>query len=81
LVSRDEQLTRNSIPAEGSRSNVNAVLLLAGQLRWNIFHLSLRWAGHVARMGENRNEYRILVEKPDGKRPLGIPRRRWVDNI
>jgi hypothetical protein len=41
----------------------------------------MRWAGHVARMGEKRNAYRILVGKPEGKRPLGIPRRRWVDNI
>jgi hypothetical protein len=37
--------------------------------------------GHVARMGEKRNEYRILAGKPEGKRPLGRPRRRWVDNI
>jgi transcription termination factor 2 len=41
----------------------------------------MRWAGHVARMGENRNAYRILVGKSEGKRPLGRPRRRWVDNI
>jgi hypothetical protein len=41
----------------------------------------MRWAGHVARMGEKRNEYRLLVGKPGGKRPLGRPRRRWVDNI
>jgi hypothetical protein len=41
----------------------------------------MRWAGHVARMGENRNAYRILVGKPEGKRPLRRPRRRWVDNI
>jgi hypothetical protein len=41
----------------------------------------LRWAGHVAPMGETRNAYRILVGKPEGKRPLGRPRRRWVDNI
>jgi hypothetical protein len=39
------------------------------------------WAGHVARMGETRNAYRILVGKPEGKRPLGRPRRRWVDSI
>jgi hypothetical protein len=39
------------------------------------------WAGHVARMGEKRNAYRILVGKPEGQRPLGRPRRRWVDNI
>jgi hypothetical protein len=41
----------------------------------------MRLAGHVARMGENRNAYRILVGKPEGRRPLGRPRRRWVDNI
>jgi hypothetical protein len=35
------------------------------------------WAGHVAQMGEKRNAYRILVGKPEGKRPLGRPRRRW----
>jgi hypothetical protein len=39
------------------------------------------WAGHVARMGAKRNACRTLVGKPEGKRPLGIPRRRWVDNI
>jgi hypothetical protein len=38
-------------------------------------------AGQVARMGEKRNAYRILVGKPEGKRPLGRSRRRWVDNI
>jgi hypothetical protein len=41
----------------------------------------MRWAGHVARMGEKENVYRLLVEKPEGKRPLGRPRRRWIDNI
>jgi hypothetical protein len=41
----------------------------------------MRWAGHVARMGEKRNAYRILVGKPEGRRSLGRPRRRWVDNI
>jgi hypothetical protein len=41
----------------------------------------MRWAGHVARMGEKRNAYRILVGKPEGTRPLRRPRRRWVDNI
>jgi hypothetical protein len=41
----------------------------------------MRWAGHVARMGEKRNAYRILVGKPGGKIPLGRPRRRWVNNI
>jgi len=41
----------------------------------------MRWAGHVARMGEERGVYRVLEEKPEGRRPLGRPRRRWVDNI
>jgi hypothetical protein len=42
---------------------------------------SVRWEGYVARIGEKRNAYRILVGKPGGKSPLGRPRRRWVDNI
>jgi hypothetical protein len=41
----------------------------------------MRWAEHLARTGAKRNGYRILVGKPEGKRPLGRPRRRWVDNI
>jgi hypothetical protein len=41
----------------------------------------MRWAGAVARMWEKRNAYRILVGKPEGRRPLGRQRRRWVDNI
>ena len=41
----------------------------------------MRWAGHLARMGEERAVYRVLVGKLEGKRPLGRPRRRWVDNI
>jgi len=41
----------------------------------------MRWAGHVARMGEEREVYRVLVGKAEGKRPLGRPRSSWVDNI
>ena len=41
----------------------------------------MRWAGHVARMGEEREVYRVLVGKPEGKRPMGRLRPRWVDNI
>jgi hypothetical protein len=41
----------------------------------------MRWAGHVARMGEVRGAYNILVGRPEGRRPLGRPRRRWEDNI
>jgi hypothetical protein len=41
----------------------------------------MRWAGHVERIGENRGVYRVLVEKPEGKKPLRRPRCRWEDNI
>jgi hypothetical protein len=41
----------------------------------------MRWAGHVAHIGEDRGVYRVLVGKPEGKRPLGRPRHRWADNI
>jgi hypothetical protein len=41
----------------------------------------MRWADHVARIGERRNMYRLLVGKPEGRRPLGRPRHRWLDNI
>jgi hypothetical protein len=41
----------------------------------------MRWAVHVARMGEKRKAYRLLAEKSEGKRPLGRPKHRWVDNI
>jgi hypothetical protein len=41
----------------------------------------MRWAGHTAQRGEKRNAYRTLVGKPEGKRPLGRSRRRWVGNI
>jgi hypothetical protein len=41
----------------------------------------MRWAGHVARIGEGRGMYRFLVGRPEGKRPLGRPKRRWEDNI
>ena len=41
----------------------------------------IKWAGHVARMGERRGVYRVLVGKPEGTRPLGRPKHRWEDNI
>jgi hypothetical protein len=41
----------------------------------------MRWVGRVARMGEKRNVYRLLVGKPEAKRPRGKPRSRWIDNI
>jgi hypothetical protein len=48
---------------------------------WVIKSRRMRWAGHVARMGEKRGAYRILVGRPEGRRSLGRPRRRWEDNI
>ena len=47
----------------------------------NLKSRRLRWAGHVARMEQFRNAYRVSVGKPEGKRPLGRPRSRWDDNI
>jgi hypothetical protein len=41
----------------------------------------MRWAGNVARIGESRGSYGVLVGKPEGKRPLGRPRRNWKDNM
>jgi hypothetical protein len=41
----------------------------------------MRWTGHVAKMGQKRNAYRLLLGRPEGKRPLRRPRCRWVDNI
>ena len=48
---------------------------------WVVKLRRMRWAGHVARMGEGRGVHGVLVGKPEGKRPLGRPRRRWEDNI
>jgi hypothetical protein len=52
---------------------------------FNLFYITsiiipLRWAVHVARMGEGRGMYKVLMGKSEGKRPMGIPRRRWEDN-
>jgi hypothetical protein len=55
------------------------LLLLAKHKRW-IKSRRRRWAGHVARIEEERNAYSILLGKPGGKGPLGRQRRRWVDN-
>ena len=50
-------------------------------ITWMIKLRRLRWAGHVAHVGESTAVYRVLVEKPEGKRPLGRPRHRWEDYI
>ena len=48
---------------------------------WVVKSRRMRWAGHVMHMGEDRGVHRVLVGKPEGKMPLGRPRRRWEDNI
>jgi hypothetical protein len=58
---------------DGLYSSPNIVIVIKSR--------RIRWAGHVARMGEGRGVYRVLVGKPKGKRPLGRPRHRWEDNI
>jgi hypothetical protein len=54
-------------------SSLNIVRVITSRRMW--------WAGHVARMGEGRGVYRVLVGRPENKRPLGKPRPRWEDNI
>jgi hypothetical protein len=56
--------------------NLYSSLNIVRAIKWRS-----RWAGHVARMGEGRGVYGVLVGRPEGKRPLGRPRRRWEDNI
>ena len=63
-----------------SRVSVNDLYSSPNILR-AIKSRTTRWAGHVARMGERKGVYKILVGEPEGKRPLGRPRRRWEDNI
>jgi len=57
------------------------VMYYSSNIIWVIRSRRMRWAGHVAYIGERRGVYRVLVGKPGGKRPLGRPRRRWEDNI
>jgi len=56
-------------------------LYSSANIVWVIKSRRMRWSGHVARMGEERGVYRVLVGKPEGRRQLGRPRCRWVDNI
>jgi hypothetical protein len=58
---------------QGLYSSLNIVRMIKS--------VRMKWAGHVARMGEGRDVYRILVGRPEGRRPLRRPRRRWEDNI
>jgi len=56
-------------------------LYFSPDIVWVIKSRRMRWAGHVARMGEERGVYRVLVGKPEERRPLGKPRRSWMDSI
>ena len=62
-------------------STGTTVLNLSVSTKFGIFLANSATTGHVARMGEETGVYRVLVGKPEGKRPLARPRRRWVDNI
>jgi hypothetical protein len=66
---------------EGGESCITRSCIICTSIIRIIKSKRMRWAGYVARMGEKRNVYRLLVGKPEGKRPLGRPRRRWMDNI
>jgi hypothetical protein len=57
------------------------ILYSSPNIIWQIKSRRMRWAGHVSRMGEERNAYKVLMGKPEGKRPLGKPRRMWEDGI
>jgi hypothetical protein len=76
-VKRDEVIGRWRALHNEELHNLYCLLSIIRMIKsWR-----MRWAGHVARMGEKRNACRILVGKPGGNRPLERPRRRWEDNI
>ena len=74
---------RDEVTGERRRLHIEELndLYSSPNIVWVIKSRRMRWAGHVARMGKERGVYRVLVGKPEGRRPLGRPRRRWVDNI
>jgi hypothetical protein len=73
---------RDEVTGEWRRLHDNELndLYCSPNIVWVVKSRQMRWAGHVARMGEDRVVHRVLVGKPEGKRPLGRPRRRWEDN-
>jgi hypothetical protein len=78
---------RNTRTFHGTRCDVGCprsasiIIIIIIIIIINISGVRMRWAGHVTRMGETRNSYSILVGNPEGKRPLGGQRCRWVNNI
>src|SRR5215475_10307066 len=79
--------SRSKIPSKKSRPYIHISRLRVNDLYFSpsvvqvVKSRRMRWAGHVARMGEERGVHRVLVGKPEGKRPLERHRRRWEDNI
>jgi hypothetical protein len=61
--------------------NKQIIIIIAPSIVRVVKSRKMRWAGHVALMGEERGVHRVLVGKPEGKRPWGRPRRRWEDNL
>ena len=74
---------RNEVAGEWTRlcNKELYALYSSPDIIWVIKSRKLRWAGHVAYMGERRGAYTVLVGKPEGRRPHGRPRHRWEDNI
>jgi hypothetical protein len=68
-------------PKRGMEKTELNYLYFSPTIVWVIKSKRMRWAGHGAHVGEGRGVYRVLVGKPEGKRPLERPRRRWEDNI
>ena len=82
-MSRDERVNNGELelkPDTYSYLHFYVMYILSNIVRV-VKSRRMRWAGHVARMGEDRGVHRVLVGKPEGKRPLGRPRHRWEDNI
>jgi hypothetical protein len=66
---------------DGSWRKLHSILYSSPNIVRVIKSRRIRWVGHVARMGEGKDAYRVFVGRPEGKRPLRRPKRRWEDNI
>jgi hypothetical protein len=74
---------RDEVTGEGRKLHIEELhnLYSSPDIIRQVKSRRMRWAGHVARMGDERKVYKVLMGKPEGKRPLGRPRRRWEDGI
>jgi len=73
--------TRDKVMGQWGRRHNEKIFYLYSPNIWVIKSRTMRWAGHVAHTGKRRDTYRIMVGRPEGRRPLGIPRHRWWDDI